>query len=267
MPGGEPIAVCGDGPQLDLVLGGGSARALVHPGVGATMRAMHHVVLDAESETVLLHHPSDAVYYVLSGEGWVIEGAQELVLAEGAMVHIDAGTSHQLRAGSPGMTLVGGPAPVDPALYGEGPALELSGPPARSEAAPERSRVRLFHRDRPDLLMPLISSDARLVVWPGVGALTANMNYVRMAPGEENVPHVHPVSEDTIYIVAGSGSVRNVDDDSVQEFRAGQAIFVPAGVHHQVRADAGVPVVSVGGPCPPDYAMLRRLGAEFPADE
>jgi mannose-6-phosphate isomerase-like protein (cupin superfamily) len=84
-----------------------------------------------------------------------------------------------------------------------------------------------------------------------------------MAPGEANVPHVHLTSEDTIYIVGGRGSVRNMDDDSVQDFHAGQAIFVPAGVHHQVRADAGVPVVSVGGPCPADYDMLRRLGAVF----
>jgi quercetin dioxygenase-like cupin family protein len=155
------------------------------------------------------------------------------------------------------MAVVGGPAPADPGLY-EGGAPSVQ-PPSRSEG----EGVRLFHRDRPDLLMPLISSDARLVIWPGVGALAANMNYVRMAPGEENVPHVHPVSEDTIYIVEGRGSVRNVGDDTVQEFHAGEAIFVPAGVQHQVRADAGVPVVSVGGPCPPDYEMLRRLGAEF----
>jgi quercetin dioxygenase-like cupin family protein len=229
---------------------------------------MHHIVLHAGSETVTLTHPSDAVYYVVSGEGWVIRGAQELALAEGAMIHVDAGTPYLLRAASSEMALVGGPAPVDPALYEDGPASAATepvvGPGAGDEAA---EPVRLFHRDRPDLLMPLISSDARLIVWPGVGATAANMNYVRMAAGEENVPHVHPVSEDTIYILEGSGTVRNVDDDSIQEFRAGQAIFVPAGVAHQVRADAGVAVVSVGGPCPPDYAMLRRLGAEFPSHD
>jgi quercetin dioxygenase-like cupin family protein len=233
----------------------------VHPGVGATMRAMHRLVLEGDCETVDLHHPSDAVYYVLSGKGRVVAEAQESELGEGAMIHIDVRTHYRLHAGSGGMTVVGGPAPADPALYDarEQPAAPSSEPACGSA----RPGVRLFHRDRPDLLMPLISSDARLVVWPGVGALSANMNYVRMAPGEENVPHVHPVSEDTIYIVEGRGSIRNVDDDTVQEFRSGDAIFVPAGVQHQVRADAGVPVVSVGGPCPPDYAMLRRLGAEF----
>lgn len=277
MAGAGAIAVCSGGPQLDLLHGAGSAQALVHPGVGATMRAMHRLVLQGDCETVGLNHPSDAVYYVLSGEGRVIVDAQEFELGEGAMIHVDARTLYRLHAGSAGMAVVGGPAPADPGLYDasaqpaapavESPAPE-SGPAvsAPDDAGAERSAVRLFHRDHPDLLMPLISSDARLVVWPGVGALAANMNYVRMASGEANVPHVHPVSEDTIYIVEGRGSVRNLDDDTVQEFGAGDAIFVPAGVQHQVRADAGVPVVSVGGPCPPDYEMLRRLGAEFSSE-
>ena len=29
--------------------------------------------------------------------------------------------------------------------------------------------VRVFHRDNPDLMMPIISADARLVVWPAWG--------------------------------------------------------------------------------------------------
>ena len=255
------IAVCGSGPHLDLVRGVGRAQALVHPGVGATMRAMHRLELEGDSTTVDLEHPSDAVYYVLSGVGRAISDGRELELTEGTMIHIDAATPYRLQAGFAGVSVVGGPAPADPALYGAGgSAVEPPTSPPRGRSEP---RVRLFHRDRPDLLMPLISSDARLVVWPGAGAMNANMNYVRMAPGEANVPHVHPVSEDTIYIVEGRGSVRNLDDDTVQGFSAGEAIFVPAGVKHQVRADAGVPVVSVGGPCPPDYEMLRRLGAEF----
>jgi quercetin dioxygenase-like cupin family protein len=124
--------------------------------------------------------------------------------------------------------------------------------------------VRVFHRDTPDLQLPMISRDARLCVWPGVGAWDATMNYVVLEPGEENVPHVHPVSEDTIYILEGRGSVRDLTHDLVLEFEAGQAIFVPVGVQHQVRADRGERVVSVGGPCPADVAMLERAGAIVP---
>ena len=52
--------------------------------------------------------------------------------------------------------------------------------------------IRVFHRDKPALMLPIISSDARLIVWPGVGAKTANMNYVRMQAGEANVPQDKP---------------------------------------------------------------------------
>jgi quercetin dioxygenase-like cupin family protein len=121
--------------------------------------------------------------------------------------------------------------------------------------------IRVFHRDKPDQMLPIISSDARLIVWPGVGAETANMNYVRIQPGEGNVPHIHAKSEDTIFILEGEGSVRDFDNDATLPFRAGQAIHVPVGLKHAVYADRGSAVTSVGGPCPADYGMLRAVGA------
>jgi quercetin dioxygenase-like cupin family protein len=120
--------------------------------------------------------------------------------------------------------------------------------------------VRVFHRDSPNERLPMIASDARLVVWPGVGAHSANMNYVAMKPGEENVIHSHPESDDTIVILEGRGTVADVTNGFELEFEAGQVINVPPGVRHQVRADRGTPVVSVGGPCPPDLRMLRAAG-------
>jgi hypothetical protein len=125
--------------------------------------------------------------------------------------------------------------------------------------------IRVFHRDRPDRLMPIISRDARLIVWPGVGAMTANMNYVRMEPGEANVPHVHVESEDTIFILEGHGTIEDFDNDVRLPFHAGQALHVPIGVKHAVSADRGVGVTSTGGPCPPDFRMLKALGA-WPKD-
>src|SRR5918996_1029262 len=120
--------------------------------------------------------------------------------------------------------------------------------------------VRIFHRDHPDERMPMIASDARLVVWPGTGSLTANMNYVRMQPGEENVPHTHRDSEDTIFVLEGRGTIADLSNGRELEFDAGQAVHVPPGVEHQVRGDRGVEVVSVGGPCPADMDLLRAAG-------
>lgn len=121
--------------------------------------------------------------------------------------------------------------------------------------------IKVYHRDNPSLYMPLISKDARFVVWPGVGAWTANMNYVRMEAGEANVPHVHKESEDTIFILEGRGTIKDLDHDRALPFEAGDAIHVPVGLRHAVCADRGSPVVSVGGPAPADLHLLRAVGA------
>lgn len=120
--------------------------------------------------------------------------------------------------------------------------------------------IHIFHRDNPDQMLPMIASDARLIVWVGTGSETANMNYVRMQPGEENVPHNHPVSEDTIFVLEGKGSVADLTNDKVLEFEAGQVIHVPVGVQHQVRGDRDSEIVSVGGPSPADKALLKVAG-------
>jgi mannose-6-phosphate isomerase-like protein (cupin superfamily) len=108
-----------DGPELPIVDGAGTARAIVWPGTGARSRSLHHLWLDGGSRTVELVHPSDAVYYVIEGGGTVLEAsAQEgRELRAGSMFHVDAGTAYAVRAADGGIELVGGPAPADDALY------------------------------------------------------------------------------------------------------------------------------------------------------
>lgn len=238
---GEPVA---------LAAGEGEAFVVVGPHTGAEHRTMAVVRLPADATTVTLTHPGEAVWYVVGGGGTArAEDGEDLELDEGSMVHVEGGAAYALLAGPEGLEAIGGPCPPDPDLG--------------TDKAPRRAgaRVRKFHRDRPALKVPMISSDARLVVFPGVGAESANMNYVRLEPGEENVPHIHPESEDTIFILAGAGTVCDHDNEVVQEFEAGDAIHVPVGLKHAVRADRGVEIVSVGGPCPPDRGMLERAAA------
>ncbi len=121
--------------------------------------------------------------------------------------------------------------------------------------------IKIFHRDQPDLMLPLISKDARFVVWPGTGSHVANMNYVRLEPGEANVPHVHVESEDTIFILEGRGTIHDFDNDLQIPFKAGQIVHVPVGVKHAVHADPDCGIVSVGGPSPADKPLLRKVGA------
>ncbi len=120
--------------------------------------------------------------------------------------------------------------------------------------------IRVYHVDEATVRLPMIARDARLVVWPGVGAVSANLNYVVMEPGEANLPHSHPVSEDTIVVFAGEGTILDLTHGIDHPFGAGQVVHVPAGIEHQVRADRGSTLVSVGGPCPADLAGLRAAG-------
>jgi quercetin dioxygenase-like cupin family protein len=120
--------------------------------------------------------------------------------------------------------------------------------------------IHVYHPDDASVRLPMIARDARLVVWPGVGAITANLNYVVMEPGEQNVPHSHPVSEDTIVVFAGEGTIADLTNGVEHPFGAGQVVHVPAGLRHQVRADRGSSLESVGGPCPADLDGLRAAG-------
>ena len=119
--------------------------------------------------------------------------------------------------------------------------------------------IRVFHRDEPSRYVDFISADARLVVWPGVGAEMANLNFVRLVPGEENTPHAHDESEDSIYILAGTGEVDDLTHGQTLAFAAGDVVHVPVGVRHAVKASTGDHIASVGGPCPPDAAMIAMV--------
>jgi mannose-6-phosphate isomerase-like protein (cupin superfamily) len=106
----------------------------------------------------------------------------------------------------------------------------------------------------------MISNDARFVVWPGMGAMSANMNYVVLEPGEANVPHHHDHSEDVVFIVEGEGSVMDHSNGRLLDIQAGDSVFIPPGLRHGTLANKGRRIVSVGGPTPPDMDMLRRAG-------
>lgn len=120
--------------------------------------------------------------------------------------------------------------------------------------------IRVFHKDKASAMVPMIAKDARLIVWPGVGAQTANMNYVDMMPGERNIDHVHEESEDTIYILAGRGTIRDITNDLELEIEAGDVVHVPVGIWHAVAGNRNDHIESVGGPCPADWNMLRKAG-------
>ncbi|WGX96804.1 cupin domain-containing protein [Nocardioides sp. L-11A] len=240
------------GADLGLVQGG-TFREMVGPASGAQRRSMHHVRIDPAGTTVPLRHDGEAVYYVVEGTPVVTELLRHRRdshrLAPGSMIHLHAGATYAIESDQ-GAVLIGGPCPVDPALG--------------AAAAPylEESRLSVYHRDRPGLMVPFISRDARLVVWLGAGAVDANMNYVVLEPGERNKEHVHAESEDTIHILEGRGTAENVSTGERFPIGPGDTVHIEIGTWHAVAADRGERVVSVGGPCPADTDMLRAAGVD-----
>jgi quercetin dioxygenase-like cupin family protein len=241
-----PVAVLREELPLDVVERGGRAGAIVWPGMGSQARTMHRIELDAGGATRELQHASEAVYFVEQGSGRV--AGQPLRAHH--MVYVPRRAPYSFEADEP-MVLWGGPCPPDPSLYGEAAPLADGAP----DGAP-----RLFDADTEGVPLPMIGKQVRLVVWPGVGADVATMNFAVLEPGERNVPHAHRESDDVIAILEGAGSIDDLDAGETYDFSAGDVVFVRAGVQHMVKCDKGVSVVSAGGPCPPDRDMLRGLG-------
>jgi quercetin dioxygenase-like cupin family protein len=243
------VLPAGAGRELELVRGPGSARAVVGPHIGARQRAMWSISLQPGARTVTLGHSGEAVFYVEDGSGELVTAADgRRPVSAGSVVLVDPSTEYRFEASAPGtgLSFLGGPAPSEPFPREDG-SIEAWGD----------GRAHLFHRDEPSGRVPMIASDARLIVWPGVGARSATMNWVRLSPGEENRPHAHASAEDTIAILSGRGTIDDLTHERTLEFEAGDMIFVEPGVQHRVRANLGVAVESVGGPCPPDLAMLK----------
>ncbi len=119
--------------------------------------------------------------------------------------------------------------------------------------------IRILDVNKDYVEVPLLKSGkkAKAIVHPGMGAKYGALNYVVMEPGDENILHVHPNSDDVIYIIQGEGVV--VDGDGNESnFKQGDVIFIPAGTFHAVKARGSQTYIAVGGPQPPDLAMFNR---------
>lgn len=236
-----------DGERLPIVQGDGQAVTMVGVATGSHYRSINRIELEPGGETLPISHPSEAVYFVAGGRALLEDGPQRHELRRGMILLLPGGRPYRFIAQG-AVRLYGGPCPPGPDPAGSSDGGEAGG------------SARIFDGERDGVPLPMISRQARLVVWPGIGAEVATMNFVVLEPGEENQPHSHPESEDTIVIVEGRGSVDDLATDRTLLFEAGDVVHIKAGVPHKVKADRGTRIVSVGGPCPPDLHMLRACG-------
>jgi quercetin dioxygenase-like cupin family protein len=124
--------------------------------------------------------------------------------------------------------------------------------------------IRILHVDRDYVKIPLVpGGDARAVVWPGMGAKNAGLHYVIMKPGQENVPHVHSLSEDIIYVIQGEGMAVDFDSGTEHPFTKGSVIYVSPGTNHTIRATGKEDYIVVGTLAPADTEMYIRAGIKW----
>jgi quercetin dioxygenase-like cupin family protein len=107
----------------------------------------------------------------------------------------------------------------------------------------------------PDIELPNGSFSRMLVTAKRAAGATASLGYSVFRPGTELGSVAHD-TEEFAYVASGSGRLR-LDDREV-EFRAGDALHIPAGVWHAVVNDGDVDVVMVFGFPYPDYPPTER---------
>lgn len=243
-----------DGLDLPITVGGGRARAVVGPHVGARERSLIYLDLPRAARSIDLRHPNEAVFYVVKGRGEVANPRtrQMYPVREGQMIYVKPGQEYALVGPA---VFAGGPCPPDPALLDNTRATPMP------DLVKSDDGIRIFEPTRDGIHMPMIARRSWLVVSPHMGAQYAVMNVVELDPGEKNVPHVHALSEDSLFILSGSGWAHDLDAGQRLPLRAGCAVVVPAGIRHTIEAGADG-LKSVGGPVPPDLDMLRAMGVK-----
>lgn len=107
-------------PNLPLIIGDGTAKAIIWPGMGASYRSLNLIELKQHAKTIDFRHESDSAYYIMSGEGVICDAitGEETALVEGSMIHVDRSDTYRFEARGPhGMKAIGGPCPADQSLY------------------------------------------------------------------------------------------------------------------------------------------------------
>jgi quercetin dioxygenase-like cupin family protein len=126
--------------------------------------------------------------------------------------------------------------------------------------------IRIYDTERDGTPMPNgpalpAGSRVKMMVWPGVGATTGSLHFVKCDAGFEGAPHVHETADDIGYIIEGAGFMLEWRDGVEVDrypFRAGDVLYVQPGTWHSHVATTDC--VIVGGPCPPDPDTYRSFG-------
>jgi quercetin dioxygenase-like cupin family protein len=109
--------------------------------------------------------------------------------------------------------------------------------------------------DVPQIDLPGGSWSRMVVTDQSVAGNSASIGYSVFKPGTETAPVAHE-TEEVAYVLSGSGELRL--DDGAVPFKAGDGLFVPAGVWHAVVNTSDEDVAMVFGFPFPAYPPTER---------
>lgn len=100
--------------------------------------------------------------------------------------------------------------------------------------------------------------DIRILLGPGnVGATSGFMGVGTLLPGERVTEHLHPYSEEFMYVVDGA-VLLTADAHQPIEVNSGEGVMVPKGMRHSLINNGAAPAFMVFHACP--LAPDPRLG-------
>lgn len=92
--------------------------------------------------------------------------------------------------------------------------------------------------------------DIRILLGPGtVGATSGFMGVATLLPGERVTEHLHPYSEEFLYVVDGA-VLLTADARQTIEVTSGESVMVPKGMRHSLTNNGPAPAFMVFHACP-----------------
>ncbi|MGR7995216.1 hypothetical protein [Xanthobacter sp. ZOL 2024] len=123
--------------------------------------------------------------------------------------------------------------------------------------SPQTVRVVDSAADCPDLPIIQGKGSAKVVIWPGNGALYRTFQVLDMQEGDRTRDLTHP-TDSVYYVAAGAGSVADVASGESWALGLGSMVHIDRGDSYRFEAAAGG-MKLIGGPCPADQALYALI--------
>jgi len=103
-------------------------------------------------------------------------------------------------------------------------------------------------------------AEMKFILWPGVGTKMVGQHIAFHEPGMAFAPHVHPISEDAILVVDGTGQAYL--ESRWIDVGPGDIIYAPAGIRHGTACRPNEPDLFICSGCasPPQFDLYQLAG-------